>query len=83
MTGSGLAASSCSLTFSSTRGRKTTTEARQKGVATLPDLANCSHRREGDSAGRSLGEPLTLAPNYPEVKTLQRQLRRKGLGFSG
>lgn len=33
MTGSGLAASSCSFTFSSTRGHKTTAQAAQEGVA--------------------------------------------------
>lgn len=81
MMGSGLAASSCSFTFSSTRGRKTTTEAGWKGATTLPD-------RQTAAAGpwESLGflaPPLPLAPNYLEVKILQRQLWRKGLGFSG
>ena len=58
MMGSGLAASSCSFTFSSTRGHKTTTEAGQKGATTLPDMANCSRRSLGESGISCPASPL-------------------------
>lgn len=77
MTGSGLAASSCSFTFSSTRGCKTTRQARRRGPVTLRrDTAKAKTVQAG-VPGETLG-PLVLtsplAPGQPDVKTLQGQL---------
>lgn len=67
MMGSGLAASSCSFTFSSTRGRKTATEACWRGPAALPgDAAHCSHSGgEGEQALSS--PPLPPAPSWQQA----------------
>lgn len=68
MTGSGLAASSCSLTFSSTRGRKTTRGA-GRGCHLPGDRAAATAREEG--ASRSWVDlPRSLGPQPARRKTL-------------
>ena len=83
MTGSGLAASSCSFTFSSTRGRKTPTDAGRK-PATAPRCGQwqpAAAGRQGVCAFLPL--PLPSAPNSLEAKTLPRQLWRIRFVLSG
>ena len=64
MMGSGLAASSCSFTFSSTRGCKTTTEACSRGPATWGTLNWCSTAPLATSQCPTLPQgPLALSPS--------------------
>lgn len=98
MMGSGLAASSCSLTFSSTRWRKTTTEACRKGADTLQacrlqplrtaaqEIGGVQGQGGGEEGRRRVPRQIPgfqAFPNQPEMKTVQRRLQREGLGFPG
>lgn len=65
MTGSGLAASSCSFTFSSTRGRKTTVSAGWEGATT----AGLAVVPSGEAGLFPAGLPTSSwAPNQPVAK---------------
>lgn len=81
MTGSGLAASSCSFTFSSTRGCNKTEKTCGKGAAALQ--GHCLLWPAVRQDPRLPCTHFSVVPNQPEVKTLQRQLWRGGLGFPG
>lgn len=74
MTGSGLAASSCSFTFSSTRGRKTPTDDGRKPATTPGCGCGQLQPRVPRGACAFLPLPLPSAPNSLEAKTLLRQL---------
>lgn len=80
MTGSGLAASSCSFTFSSTRGRKTTRQACGRGPATLATWATLrGTQQRGRQCRRVAGRPWApLPPPLPSPPASQMRQPCKG-----